>query len=96
VRAPWETVKVASPTPDEALDQLGQFDPRAAEVVTICFFVGLTHEQAARELGVSLSTIERTWNFARAWLFRKIEENRAPPPQYSELPVKGTVGEKRM
>ena len=102
-RVPMEDVRLASPTPDEdlvaldeALEQLGQFDSRAAEVVKICFFVGLTHEQAARELGVSLSTIERAWNFARAWLFQKMEENRAPRQQHSELPVKGTVEEKRM
>ena len=45
----------------------------------LCFFVGLTHEQAAKELGVSLSTIERTWTFARAWLFREIEKGDIPP-----------------
>jgi len=47
--------------------------------VNLCFFAGLTHEQAAKELEVSLSTIERTWTFARAWLFRDIEANRNLP-----------------
>jgi DNA-directed RNA polymerase specialized sigma24 family protein len=56
---------------DEALGWLAEFDDRAAEMVKLCFFVGLTHEQAAKELGVSLSTVERTWTFARAWLFRE-------------------------
>ena len=36
---------------DEALERLAEFDARAAEVVKLCFFVGLTHEQAAKELG---------------------------------------------
>jgi RNA polymerase sigma factor (sigma-70 family) len=57
---------------DEALDRLEETDPRAAELVKLCFFVGLTQVQAARELGVSISTVERTWAFARAWLFREI------------------------
>jgi len=52
-------------------------DSRAAELVKLCFFVGLTQEQAAKELGVSLSTAERLWGFARAWLFREIQKTRA-------------------
>ncbi len=62
---------------DEALTRLGECEPRAAELVKLRFFVGLTHEQIAKELGVSLSTVERTWAFARAWLFREIERNRS-------------------
>jgi RNA polymerase sigma factor (TIGR02999 family) len=61
---------------DEALDRLGTVDSRAAEVVKLCFFVGLTQEQAARELGVSISTTERLWAFARAWLFREVQKTR--------------------
>ena len=61
---------------DEALDRLATVDSRAAEVVKLCFFVGLTQEQAARELRVSLSTAERLWGFARAWLFREIQKTR--------------------
>jgi RNA polymerase sigma factor (sigma-70 family) len=57
---------------DEALDRFAQVDPRAAEIVKLFFFVGLTQEQAAKELGVSVSTVERTWAYARAWLFREI------------------------
>lgn len=61
---------------DEALDRLATVDVRAAEVVKLCFFVGLTQEQAARELDVSLSTAERLWAFARAWLFREMQKTR--------------------
>jgi len=90
VRVDADEADILAPMPDEdllaldeALARLAEFDARAAEVVKLCFFVGLTHEQAAKEFGVSLSTIERTWTFARAWLFREIEKNRAPPPQGS-------------
>jgi RNA polymerase sigma factor (TIGR02999 family) len=57
----------------EALNGLAVVDERAALVVKLCFFVGLTQEQAAKELGVSLATAERLWSFARAWLFREME-----------------------
>ena len=61
---------------DAALDKLAVTDPRAAEVVKLCFFAGLTQPQAARELDLSLSTVERTWAYARAWLFREIQNAR--------------------
>lgn len=61
---------------DEALNRLEAVDSRAAQMVKLCFFVGLTQEQAARELGVSLATAERIWAFARAWLFREVQAQR--------------------
>jgi RNA polymerase sigma factor (TIGR02999 family) len=80
-----DDVDIPSPMPDddllamdEALDRLAEVDSHAAEVVKLCFFVGLTQEQAAEHLGVSVSTIERTWSFARAWLFREIQKQRNP------------------
>ncbi len=85
-RVDIESVELASPLPDEellaldeALGRLVEAEPRAAELVKLCFFVGLTQEQAATELGVSISTVERTWAFARAWLFREIQKGRNPP-----------------
>ena len=65
---------------DEALNRLAVVDSRAAEVVKLCFFVGLTQEQAAKELGISLATAERLWSFARAWLFRQLQKDRDVPP----------------
>lgn len=59
---------------DEAPDRFTQVDPRAAELVELCFFVGLTQPQAAHELDISLSTVERTWAYARAWLFREVRQ----------------------
>jgi len=59
-RVDIDAVEPASPMPDdellaldEALDRLATVDTRAAEMVKLCFFVGLTQEEAARELGVS-------------------------------------------
>jgi RNA polymerase sigma factor (TIGR02999 family) len=65
---------------DEALDRLTTVDMRAAEIVKLCFFVGLTQEQAGKELGISLATAERLWGFARAWLFREMQRNFNPNP----------------
>src|SRR5215467_5172899 len=62
-RVDIDAVELPSPMPDdellaldEALDRLATLDTRAAEMVKLCFFVGLTQEGAARELGVSLAT----------------------------------------
>lgn len=63
---------------DEALNRLTDIDARAAEVVKLCFFVGLTQVQAAKELAMSLSSVERLWAFARAWLFREMEKGVNP------------------
>ena len=64
---------------DEALDRLASLHARAAEMVKLCFFAGLTQEEAARELGVSLATAERLWAFARAWLWRELKTVRDTP-----------------
>jgi RNA polymerase sigma factor (TIGR02999 family) len=85
-RVDVDEVEIPSPLPDdellamdEALDRLTEVDPRAAELVKLCFFVGLSQPQAAKELGVSITTIERTWAYARAWLFREIQKQRSSP-----------------
>jgi RNA polymerase sigma factor (TIGR02999 family) len=53
---------------DEALRQLEAEDSRKAELVKLRFFAGLTAEQAAAALGVSTSTAEKDWAYARSWL----------------------------
>jgi RNA polymerase sigma factor (TIGR02999 family) len=63
---------------DEALTRLAEINPQGAEVVKLCFFVGLTQEQAAKELGVSVSTAERLWAYSRAWLFRALRQGLPP------------------
>jgi RNA polymerase sigma factor (TIGR02999 family) len=79
-------LELAAPLPDdellvldEALTRFAALEPRAAELVKLLFFVDLTQEQAAKELGVSISTVERQWAYARAWLFREIQKSRNPP-----------------
>jgi len=56
----------------DALDQLAAGEPIAAEVVKLCYFAGLTAEQAALALNISLRTANRRWAFARAWLYRRL------------------------
>jgi RNA polymerase sigma factor (TIGR02999 family) len=78
-RVDLATVELAEPMPaddllalDEALTQLAALEPSAAELVKLRFFAGLTHAQAAEYLGLSRSTADRTWLFARAWLFSRV------------------------
>jgi RNA polymerase sigma factor (TIGR02999 family) len=52
----------------EALAKLEQKDRRKAELVKLRFFVGLTNEEASRVLGISPSTADNDWAYARAWL----------------------------
>jgi RNA polymerase sigma factor (TIGR02999 family) len=58
---------------DEALAQLAETDPQAAELVQLRYFAGFTVPQAAEALGISPRTADFLWAFARAWLLRKIE-----------------------
>lgn len=53
---------------DEALRQLEAEDSRKAALVKLRFFAGLTAEQAAAALGISTSTAEKDWAYARSWL----------------------------
>jgi RNA polymerase sigma factor (TIGR02999 family) len=57
----------------EALDKLAMQHPRKAELVKLRFFAGLTNEQAAAALGISPSTADNDWAYARAWLRLEIE-----------------------
>jgi RNA polymerase sigma factor (TIGR02999 family) len=57
---------------DEALTKFAQKHPDKAELVKLRYFAGLTVEETARALGISTSTADRHWTFARAWLYRHI------------------------
>jgi RNA polymerase sigma factor (TIGR02999 family) len=57
---------------DEALLALEQFDSRKSQIVELRFFGGLTAEETAEVLDISLRTVHREWDFARAWLFREL------------------------
>jgi len=58
---------------DEALEQLAKEDPDAAAVVKLRYFAGLTIEQAALALNISVRTANRHWAFARAWLYEQLK-----------------------
>jgi RNA polymerase sigma factor (TIGR02999 family) len=58
----------------EALDELEREASEAAQVVKLRYFAGLTQEQVAESLGISLRTAERHWTWAKAWLFQWIRE----------------------
>src|SRR5437660_5484803 len=60
---------------DEALSQLAATDSKAAELVKLRYFAGLTVQQAAEILGMSPRSADLLWAFARAWLLRNIEGN---------------------
>ena len=63
---------------DEALQQLAKLDSTAAELVQLRFFAGLTQADAAEQLGISRSAADRTWQFARAWLYDRIRTPDTP------------------
>jgi ECF sigma factor. len=54
---------------DAALTQLAAIDERKSRIAELRFFGGLSLEEAADVLELSLATVERDWQFARAWLF---------------------------
>src|SRR5690606_32398908 len=57
---------------EEALTRFGELDERAAKVVELRFFGGLTEAEAARALNVSERTVRNDWRTARAWLRREL------------------------
>jgi RNA polymerase sigma factor (TIGR02999 family) len=59
---------------DEALSRLAAEAPAKAELVKLRFFAGLTMPEAAAALGISLTTAERHWTYARTWLYSELAE----------------------
>ncbi|MDT8340237.1 MAG: ECF-type sigma factor [Longimicrobiales bacterium] len=57
---------------ENSLNRLEAFNPRGARVVELGFFAGLTHEEIAEVLGVSVPTVRRSWAVARAWLAQEL------------------------
>ena len=57
---------------DEALERLGKTYPQHAKLVELQFFAGVTQEEAAVCLNISVATARRHWVFARAWLFEQL------------------------
>jgi RNA polymerase sigma factor (TIGR02999 family) len=70
---------------DEAIQGLAREYPRAAEVVELRYFGGLTNPEAAAWLGISDATADRDWTLARGWLARKLggRSGNGPAPRVS-------------
>ena len=60
---------------NQSLTKLATIRPRAAKVVELRFFGGLTVEETAEVVGISRATVEREWDFAKAWLKRDLRES---------------------
>jgi len=58
----------------EALERLAELDKKQAEIVELKFFGGLTNEETAEVLSVSVSTVKREWEMARSWLYRELKK----------------------
>jgi RNA polymerase sigma factor (TIGR02999 family) len=60
---------------DDALTRLAAFDPRKSQIAELRFFGGLSLDETGKLLGISLATVERDWQAARAWLFKTLSES---------------------
>ena len=60
---------------DEALGELEHHETQAAQLVSLRYYAGLTHQQAAEALGISRRAADRLWVLARAWLYQRIGES---------------------
>ena len=58
---------------DEALSELAQLDPRKSRVVELRYFGGLSLEETAKVLEVSVMTVRRDWRAAKAWLYMRVK-----------------------
>jgi RNA polymerase sigma factor (sigma-70 family) len=81
-RRPLEEIEIAVPQPsvdllavNDALERLEHVDQGAAALVKLRYYAGLTIPQAADALGISSSTADRHWAYARAWLHAELKED---------------------
>jgi RNA polymerase sigma factor (TIGR02999 family) len=81
-RVDLEVQDVATPAADEqvlavheVLDNFAKHHPIQAEVVKLRYFVGMTNEETAEALGVSVATVKNYWTFARTWIFNEIKNS---------------------
>lgn len=61
----------------DVLDKLAGEDPKKAELTKLRYFVGMTFEESAEVLGISVATAKRHWAYARAWLYEEIQANKS-------------------
>jgi RNA polymerase sigma factor (TIGR02999 family) len=72
---------------DEALSRLEDIEPRASRVVELRYFAGLSEREASEALGISISTLKRDWNFAKAWLHDQLKSQIPNPESQSQVPT---------
>ena len=80
-----ENIDVAAPLADDTemlaihdvLDKLAAEDPQKAELTKLRYFVGMTFEEAAEVMGISVATAKRHWAYSRAWLYTEIQANKS-------------------
>jgi RNA polymerase sigma factor (TIGR02999 family) len=58
----------------EALEKLALESPQKAEIVKLRYFTGMENQEVARALGISLTSVERSWAYARSWLHRELKK----------------------
>lgn len=63
---------------DDALKRLEQDDPRKGRIVMLRYFAGLTVEETAAAMDVSVGTIEREWRYIKAWLYEELSDTKDP------------------
>jgi RNA polymerase sigma factor (TIGR02999 family) len=71
---------------DEALTKLADEEPIKARLVNLCYFAGLSVEDAARALGISRATADRHWHYAKVWLYCALHGPEAPPGSPEKTP----------
>ncbi|MGE0133358.1 MAG: sigma-70 family RNA polymerase sigma factor [Blastocatellales bacterium] len=60
---------------DQALQKLEELHPRHAKIVEMRYFGGMKEKEAAEALEISVTTLKREWEFARAWLFKRLKSS---------------------
>ena len=80
-----EALEIASPAADdgllrvnEALEKFAAVDPRKADLVKLRYFVGMTFDETATALGVTVPVAKQWWAYARAWLTAELREGITP------------------
>lgn len=76
-RNPQTSMRVDLMDIDRLLNELGAIDARAAEIVELRYFAGMSVEEASEVLHLSERTVKRSWQFARAWLHGRLVESEA-------------------
>jgi RNA polymerase sigma factor (TIGR02999 family) len=95
VRHDFDDIQLAAPeicedleALDDALNRLAEKDPIKAELVKLRHFAGLTIEEAAQALGISMTSANRYWAYARAWLHQEIISNGPAAQDVPRHPTK--------